>query len=265
MNFSVNKYFYLKTFIYYQNNVDLHILSVVTNLMDLVIMYRISAIGNTNSNLELDNSPTTTISKTVMFAKLKGYTIDILEILHDTDGILAPDIKGFIDKSTSFISVYLNRLKDYGLAVKGEMDNWYLTPTGEKFYIYIYKISSLLKKKKKKKTTYKQQTNNRKITRTLNSQKRGPAIDLDRLQKENNLSTDEAVVVGYLAAHYTRTNRKSIEFRDNYDIGDTIGISGMSIDGVISRLRSENLIYTYGKTPVIKYGLIKDFIEMYEY
>ncbi len=64
--------------------------------------------GSSTTTVELRQSNT-------QWNKIRGYSVDILELLNDCGGLSTIEIANRIGKTPRYISNYLYRLRDYGL------------------------------------------------------------------------------------------------------------------------------------------------------
>ncbi len=95
--------------------------------------------------------------------KIRGFSVDILELLNDCGGLSTIEIANRIDKTPKYISNYLYRLRDYGLINLNKNNwKWYITALDDIIIYIIYKDN---------RTTTQQQHNNN-TTTTERQQKR---------------------------------------------------------------------------------------------
>ncbi len=193
--------------------------------------------GSSTTTLELRQSNT-------QWNKIRGYSVDILELLNDCGGLSTIEIANRIDKTPKYISNYLYRLRDYGLINLNKNNwKWYITALDDIIIYIIYKDNRT--------TTQQQQKDNKNNNvSSLNKNKKMEAeeqktkIPINDWQKER--TDTEVVVVSHLIEHYNETMNKFVLSQSHDEFAELLRIGfpeSCELPKTLLRLESDGVLY----------------------
>ncbi len=176
--------------------------------------------------------------------KIRGYSVDILELLNDCGGLSIIEIANRIDKTPKYISNYLYRLRDYGLINLNKNNwKWYITALDDIIIYIIYKDNRT--------TTQQQHKDNKKDNvSSLNKNKKmepeeqKTKIPINDWQKER--TDTEVVVVSHLIEHYNETMNKFVLSQSHDEFAELLRIGfpeSSELPKTLLRLESDGVLY----------------------
>jgi len=200
---------------------------------------------------------TTSTIATTSFGKLRGYTLEVLNLL-EKESLTSRNISERTLKTNPYVQTYLCRLRNYGLAENNE-HFWFLTDKGVKIWNFL------------KKNYYFHLTNNRTTTQQQQNNntyfyKKPLQVSISSWSGKNNLSDCEKEVVELLIKHFNDTSSKYIFFQDPYTLSEKTGFNVETLRVALQNLRQDNIIYLIRDRTqnCWKLGLKKAFIELLE-
>ncbi len=176
--------------------------------------------------------------------KIRGYSVDILELLNDCGGLSTIEIANRIDKTPKYISNYLYRLRDYGLINLNKNNwKWYITALDDIIIYIIYKDNT--------KTTQKQHKNNKNDNlsslyknKKMETEEPKTKIPINDWQKER--TDTEVVVVSHLINHYNETMNKFVLSQSHDEFAELLRIGfpeSSELPKTLLRLESDGVLY----------------------
>jgi len=226
-------------------------------------------------NTGISSTVSTTTTANVKVTRLRGFGVDLLDLL-SKDVISIFELSEITDKPLRYLSVYLSRLKKYGL-IDGDGAYWTLNDEG----LWILSLLSSRKKKNKilsrrletppliKSRRTENYTRNSKHGTLGNSSQHLATVDnigtrqltLEKAVQRFNLNDCEKEVVEVLLAHYNRTGSPFIYVDYIEDLRLTY--EGAVLQHAIQKLKQDNIIYIWQDRAVkaLKLGLKKAFLE----
>jgi hypothetical protein len=187
--------------------------------------------------------------KTVEIAKVRGFSVDVLESIRDSGGLTVDEIASKYRKEPDAVRVTLHRLRKYGLIFLSICNNeWIIDP----FAIDI--VNSKIE-------------HNRSITEALQKHNRNITQYKQFTLKpwQSDRTEFEVVVVEYLLQHFKETQSK---WMWKYEIDpEKIGIPPSELNKAFLKLLSSKIVWKYRDrdTQILKYGLTDTFLEGYQY
>ncbi len=176
--------------------------------------------------------------------KIRGYSVDILELLNDCGGLSTIEIAARIDKTPKYISNYLYRLRDYGLINLNKNNwKWYITALDDIIIYIIYKDNRT--------TTQQQQKNNKNNNvssfyknKKTEAEEQKTKIPINDWQKER--TDTEVVVVSHLINHYNETMNKFVLSQSHDEFAELLRIGfpqSCELPKTLLRLESDGVLY----------------------
>ncbi len=176
--------------------------------------------------------------------KIRGYSVDILELLNDCGGLSTIEIANRIGKTPRYISNYLYRLRDYGLINLNKNNwKWYITALDDIIIYIIYKDN--------RKTTQQQHKDNKKdnVSSFYKNEKTEAAeqktkIPINDWQKER--TDTEVVVISHLIEHYNETMNKFVLSQSHDEFAELLRIrfpESSELPKTLLRLESDGVLY----------------------
>ncbi len=185
----------------------------------------------------------------VQVNKIRGFSLDILQILNDCGGQTVIEISNKLQKKPVYTTQYLNNLRDYGYIFRNHDWKWYLSsPLDNSILNLIYNDKRKIKEESKK--------DKRKIKETRQ-------FTLQPWQ--SGRSEFEVVVVEYLLKHFHETNSKWL-WKEDMD-PEKMGIPPTDLNKAIRKLLRDKIMFKF-KDPdyrILKFGLTDFFLEGYQY
>ncbi len=176
--------------------------------------------------------------------KIRGYSVDILELLNDCGGLSTIEIANRIGKTPRYISNYLYRLRDYGL-INLDKNNWkwYITALDDIIIYIIYKDNTT--------TTQQQHKDNKKDNlssfyknKKMEAEEQKTKIPINDWQKER--TETEVVVVSHLIEHYNETMNKFVLSQSHDEFAELLRIrfpESSELPKTLLRLESDGVLY----------------------
>ena len=175
--------------------------------------------------------------------KIRGFSVDILELLNDCGALSTIEIANRLDKKRKYVNMYLCRLRDYDLITLNRNDwKWYITATDDIILYIIYKDN--------RKTTERQQKENR--NEDVLSLYKNNKMKLGK-QKQTNIedwqkerSELDRVVVTYLIDHFGETSNKFVLCTSHDEFAEMLNIpfpESTEIPKALIKLESDGVIY----------------------
>ncbi len=177
--------------------------------------------------------------------KIRGFSVDILELLNDCGGLSTIEIANRIDKTPKYTSNYLYRLQSYGLIDLNKNNwKWYITALDDIIIYIIYKDN--------RKTTQQQQHKDNKkdnVSSFYKNEKMEPSeqktkTSINEWQKER--TDTEVVVVSHLIDHYNETMNKFVLCRSHDEFAELLRIGfpeSSEFPKTLLRLESDGVLY----------------------
>ncbi len=178
--------------------------------------------------------------------KIRGFSVDILELLNDCGGLSTIEIANRLAKYPKYVTKYLYNLRGYGL-IQLNRDNWkwYITAAEDIIIYIIYK-----EERKKKEERNKEETNNNPSTKDKNEKpvsdepKEPKQTTLDNWQKER--TDTEVVVVSHLINHFHETMNKFVLCTSHDEFAELLRIGfpeSSELPKTLLRLESDGVLY----------------------
>ncbi len=176
--------------------------------------------------------------------KIRGFSVDILELLNDCGGLSTIEIANRIDKTPKYTSNYLYRLRSYGLIDLNKNNwKWYITALNDIIIYIIYKDN---------RTTTQQQHKDNKNDNvsSLNKNKKmepeeqKTKIPINDWRKER--TNTEVVVVSHLIEHYNETMNKFVLSQSHDEFAELLRIGfpqSLELPKTLLRLESDGVLY----------------------
>lgn len=187
--------------------------------------------------------------KTVEINRIRGFSVDALEAIRDSEGLNVEEIASRFQKESDAVRVTLHRLRKYGLI--------FLSPCDELWKIDPFAVDIVNRKIER----------NRNITKALHKHNRNITEVRQFTLKpwQTDRTEFEVVVVEYLIQHFKETGSK---WMWKYEIDpERIGIPPSELNKAILKLLSSKIVWKYRDrdTRILKYGLTDTFLEGYQY
>ncbi len=176
--------------------------------------------------------------------KIRGYSVDILELLNDCGGLSTIEIANRIDKTPKYISNYLYRLRDYGLINLNKNNwKWYITALDDIIIYIIYNDN--------RNTTQQQHKDNKNNNvssfyknKKMEAEEQKTKIPITDWQKER--TDTEVVVVSHLIEHYNETMNKFVLSQSHDEFAELLRIGfpeSSELPKTLLRLESDGILY----------------------
>ncbi len=202
--------------------------------------------------------------------KIRGFSVEILELLNDCGGLSTIEIANRIDKTPKYTSNYLYRLRDYGLINLNKNNwKWYITALDDIIIYIIYKdnrTTTQQQHKDNKNDNVSSFYKNKKME--AEEPKEIKQTTIDDWQKERN--DLEVVVVKHLIDHFSKTSNKYVLVTDSDQLAEMINVSfpqSKELPQTLNRLESDGAIYSIylREKSAWKIGLKDAFIQRVQF
>ncbi len=217
----------------------------------------VSETGSTTTTIDLRQSNR-------QWNKIRGFSVDILELLNDCGGLTTIEIAYRLNKSDKYVWRYVYNLQSYGLiALNRENWKWYISASDDIIIYIIYKVE-----RNKKESRKKVEINNNLSTKYKNekmqSVEQKAKIPIDAWNQER--TGMEVIVVSYLIEHFNETMNKFVLCTSHDEFAESLNISfpeSAEIPKALIKLESDGVIYNVylKEKSAWKIGLKDAFIE----
>ncbi len=196
--------------------------------------------------------------------KIRGFSVDILELLNDCGGLSTIEIADRLNKSDKYVWRYIYNLRNYEL-IRLNQDNWkwYISASDDIIIDIIYKVERN-KKESRKKVERNNNLSKKYKNKKMQSVEQKTKIPIDAWNQDR--TSIEVVVVSYLIEHFNETMNKFILSISHDEFVDMLNIpfpESTEISKALLKLESDGVIYNVylREKSAWKIGLKDAFIE----
>ncbi len=176
--------------------------------------------------------------------KIRGISVEILELLNDCGGLSTIEIAHRLDKKQSYLRRYIYNLRNYGLIrLNQENWKWYISASDDIIIYIIYKSERRVKEERKK-SERKDLLSPLNKKEKIESVEQKAKIPIDAWTQER--TSLEVVVVSYLIEHFNETMNKFVLCTSHDEFAESVNVQfpeSADIPKALIKLESDGVLY----------------------